>query len=36
VLHHLTLEGDGERVVASAPHVQTRARIKAIWQSVFE
>ncbi|MEA3176054.1 MAG: [glutamine synthetase] adenylyltransferase / [glutamine synthetase]-adenylyl-L-tyrosine, partial [Gammaproteobacteria bacterium] len=36
VLHRLTLEGDGERVVANAPHVQTRARIKAIWQSVFE
>jgi glutamate-ammonia-ligase adenylyltransferase len=36
VLHHLTLEGDGERVVQNAPHVQTRERIKAIWHSVFE
>jgi [glutamine synthetase] adenylyltransferase / [glutamine synthetase]-adenylyl-L-tyrosine phosphorylase len=36
VLHHLTLEGDGERVVSNQPFVQTRARIKAIWQSVFE
>jgi glutamate-ammonia-ligase adenylyltransferase len=36
VLHHLTLEGDGERVVSNQPYVQTRARIKAIWQSVFE
>jgi [glutamine synthetase] adenylyltransferase / [glutamine synthetase]-adenylyl-L-tyrosine phosphorylase len=36
VLHHLTLEGDGERVVLNEPHVQTRERIKAIWHSVFE
>jgi [glutamine synthetase] adenylyltransferase / [glutamine synthetase]-adenylyl-L-tyrosine phosphorylase len=36
VLHHLTLEGDGERVVSNAPHIETRQRIKAIWQSVFE
>ena len=36
VLHHLTLEGDGERVVQNDPHVQTRERIKAIWHSVFE
>ncbi len=36
VLHHLSLEGDGERVVQAEPHVQTRARIEAIWHSVFE
>ena len=36
VLHHLTLEGDGERVVSDAPHIETRQRITAIWQSAFE
>jgi [glutamine synthetase] adenylyltransferase / [glutamine synthetase]-adenylyl-L-tyrosine phosphorylase len=36
VLHHLTLEGDGERVVQNEPHVQTREHIKAIWHGVFE
>jgi glutamate-ammonia-ligase adenylyltransferase len=35
VLHHLTLEGDGERVVQNEPYRQTRERIKAIWHSVF-
>jgi [glutamine synthetase] adenylyltransferase / [glutamine synthetase]-adenylyl-L-tyrosine phosphorylase len=36
VLHHSTLEGDGERVVSNEPHVATRERINAIWHSVFE
>jgi [glutamine synthetase] adenylyltransferase / [glutamine synthetase]-adenylyl-L-tyrosine phosphorylase len=36
VLHHLSLEGDGERVVAAAPHRETRERINAIWRSVFD
>ena len=36
ILHHSTLEGDGERVVSDEPHLQARERIKAIWQSVFE
>ena len=36
LLHHSTLEGDGERIVSDEPHLQTRERIKAIWHSVFE
>jgi glutamate-ammonia-ligase adenylyltransferase len=36
ILHHSSLEGDGERVVLDEPHRHTRDRIKAIWQSVFE
>jgi len=36
VLHHLSLEGDGERVVEAAPYVQTRARVVEIWRGAFE
>jgi len=36
VLHRSSLEGDGDRVVAAAPHAETRARIGAIWQETFE
>jgi [glutamine synthetase] adenylyltransferase / [glutamine synthetase]-adenylyl-L-tyrosine phosphorylase len=36
VLHHLSLEGDGERVVAAAPYRETRERIGAIWRAVFD
>jgi glutamate-ammonia-ligase adenylyltransferase len=36
VLHHLSLEGDGERIVAAAPHGETRARVQKIWDSTFE
>jgi glutamate-ammonia-ligase adenylyltransferase len=36
ILHHLSLEGAGERVVQSDAHEQTRERVKAIWQGVFE
>jgi [glutamine synthetase] adenylyltransferase / [glutamine synthetase]-adenylyl-L-tyrosine phosphorylase len=36
VLHHLSLEGDGERIVAAAPHSETRARIRKIWDATFE
>lgn len=36
VLHHLFLEGQGERVVAAAAHETTRARIAQIWSSTFE
>jgi glutamate-ammonia-ligase adenylyltransferase len=36
VLHHLSLEGDGERIVAAAPHTQTRARLREIWSATFE
>jgi glutamate-ammonia-ligase adenylyltransferase len=34
-LHRLTLEGDGSRVVAAAPHGATRARVGEIWTRVF-
>ena len=36
VLHHLSLEGDGERIVAAAPHNETRSRVRRIWQAAFE
>jgi [glutamine synthetase] adenylyltransferase / [glutamine synthetase]-adenylyl-L-tyrosine phosphorylase len=36
VLHHLSLEGDAERVVAKQPHTETRERVKAIWRATFE
>ncbi len=36
VLHHLSLEGQGERVVAAAPYAETRARVVEIWRAVFE
>jgi glutamine synthetase adenylyltransferase len=36
VLHHLSLEGQGERVVEAAPHVETRARVVEIWRETFE
>jgi glutamate-ammonia-ligase adenylyltransferase len=36
VLHHLSLEGDGERVVAAAPYRDTRDRISSIWRAVFD
>jgi [glutamine synthetase] adenylyltransferase / [glutamine synthetase]-adenylyl-L-tyrosine phosphorylase len=36
VLHHLTLEGQGERVVEAAPHAETRARVAGIWRETFE
>ncbi len=36
VLHHLSLEGDGERIVAAAPHTQTRDRLREIWSATFE
>ena len=36
VLHHLSLEGDGERVVAAAPYRETRERISGIWRAVFD
>ena len=35
VLHHLSLEAQGERVVEAAPYVQTRARVKEIWREAF-
>jgi glutamate-ammonia-ligase adenylyltransferase len=36
VLHHLTLEGDGERVVDAPPHAEVRDRIRDIWRATFE
>ncbi len=36
VLHHLSLEGAGERVVEAAPHAKTRERIRTIWRATFE
>ncbi len=36
VLHHLSLEGQGERVVEAAPYVETRRRVVEIWREVFE
>ena len=37
VLHHLTLEGDGERerVVDAAPYLATRDRVREIWRETF-
>jgi len=36
VLHHLSLEADGERVVAAAPYQATRNRVGEIWRAAFE
>jgi [glutamine synthetase] adenylyltransferase / [glutamine synthetase]-adenylyl-L-tyrosine phosphorylase len=36
VLHHLSLEGEGERVVDAAPYAETRARVVEIWRETFE
>ncbi len=34
-LHRLSLESDGERVVAAADYAETRARVQAIWDRTF-
>jgi [glutamine synthetase] adenylyltransferase / [glutamine synthetase]-adenylyl-L-tyrosine phosphorylase len=36
VLHHLSLEGDGERIVAAAPYQVTRDRLRSIWHATLE
>lgn len=36
VLHHLSLEGDGERIVAGEPFQHTRDRLRAIWHATLE
>jgi glutamate-ammonia-ligase adenylyltransferase len=36
VLHHLSLEAEGERVVAAAGHAETRDRLQEIWRATFE
>jgi [glutamine synthetase] adenylyltransferase / [glutamine synthetase]-adenylyl-L-tyrosine phosphorylase len=35
VLHHLSLEGQGERVVEAAPYAATRDRVREIWRATF-
>lgn len=35
VLHHSSLEGQGERVVEAAAHAETRARVVEIWNAAF-
>ena len=35
VLHRLSLESSGERVVEAAPYESTRARVRQIWDAVF-
>jgi len=36
VLHHLSLEAQGERVVEAASHALTRARVQEIWRETFD
>jgi [glutamine synthetase] adenylyltransferase / [glutamine synthetase]-adenylyl-L-tyrosine phosphorylase len=35
VLHHLSLEGQGERVVDAAPYLASRDRVREIWRETF-
>ncbi len=35
VLHHLSLEGEGERVVDAAPYTATREGVSGIWRETF-
>ena len=35
VLHHLSLEGDDQRIVAAAPYAEMRARLVEIWRATF-
>jgi glutamate-ammonia-ligase adenylyltransferase len=35
VLHHLSLEGEGERVVDATPYLATRDRVREIWRETF-
>jgi [glutamine synthetase] adenylyltransferase / [glutamine synthetase]-adenylyl-L-tyrosine phosphorylase len=35
VLHHMSLEGGGERVVEALPYATTRARVAGIWRETF-
>jgi glutamate-ammonia-ligase adenylyltransferase len=36
VLHHLTLEGQGDRVVEAVPFAETRARVSEMWRETFD
>ena len=35
VLHHLSLEGDDQRIVEAAPYAQIRRRLGEIWRATF-
>ncbi len=35
ILHRMTLEASGERVVDAAPHAQTRAHVGEVWRETF-
>jgi [glutamine synthetase] adenylyltransferase / [glutamine synthetase]-adenylyl-L-tyrosine phosphorylase len=35
VLHHLSLEGDDQRIVEAAPYAQIRQRLGEIWRATF-
>jgi glutamine synthetase adenylyltransferase len=36
VLHHLSLEEEGERIVTAARFAQTRDLLREIWRATFE
>jgi glutamate-ammonia-ligase adenylyltransferase len=36
VLHHLSLEAEGERVVSAAPYQATRDQVAEIWRAAFD
>ena len=36
VLHHMSLEGEGDRVVKADQYAATRARVTMIWRATFE
>ncbi len=36
VLHHMSLEAQGDRVVEAAPYAETRAQVSEIWGETFE
>jgi [glutamine synthetase] adenylyltransferase / [glutamine synthetase]-adenylyl-L-tyrosine phosphorylase len=36
VLHHMSLEGEGDRVVKADQYAATRARVTVIWRATFE
>jgi glutamate-ammonia-ligase adenylyltransferase len=36
VLHHLSLEGEGERVVEAAPYAASREEVMRIWHETFD
>ncbi len=36
VLHHLSLEGEGDRIVEAEPYQETRDKLREIWRATFE